>query len=265
MYSLEKRPQSLFSVASVVLCVDLIPTGGFLNSDILFCGSVRVAVVVHCSTISVTNLVYWPLHIVSVTSDYWLCSRNGFPISYSIVTSVLTSYTNAACTPYCWYLWRRVSNAISTILLICSLFLNFKLILPISCRATIQHLYAHCLPEPFTFALFCSWYWPSIMTENLLLVTYVHHKFCRYEFWWNLCLFCSECRYVSDVYGKPSGAVHMNIFFCEVDICNAVHRFIFRYLHPWNTSFILDLYLHIWPILANWEWSFYIYTGMFRK
>ena len=46
-----KREHSNSSVLRVV-------PSGFRNSDILFFGSVRVAVVVHCSTISVTKLVY---------------------------------------------------------------------------------------------------------------------------------------------------------------------------------------------------------------
>ena len=110
-YIRSKRQHSHCSVLQAVLCFDLIPTGGFLNSDTLFFGSMLVADVVHCSTLSVTHCSspngYHYSHsqrIVSMNSKYWVCSRNGFSISYSFATRALTSYTNAACTPDCCYL-----------------------------------------------------------------------------------------------------------------------------------------------------------------
>jgi len=102
MYSLEKRPQSLFNATSCAFCFYLIFTGGLLNSGNLFFGTVCVTGVVHRSSLSITNLEYCCLPRVSIfltvsatwvsmmslvpmARRSWLCSRNGFPISSSTV------------------------------------------------------------------------------------------------------------------------------------------------------------------------------------
>ena len=104
--------------ASCSFCLDLILTGGLLNSGNLFFGRVCVTGVVHSSSRSVTNLVNCSFPIVSIlrtvsatwvsmmslvsmTSRSWLRSRKGFPISSSTVTSAFSSLRNAACTPGC--------------------------------------------------------------------------------------------------------------------------------------------------------------------
>ena len=191
MYSLEKRPQSLFSAASCAFSFVLLLTGGLLNSGNLFFGRGCVIGVVHLSSLWVTNSVYcssprviilltasatWvsTMSLVSMTKRSWLCSRNGFPISSSTVTSALTSFRNAVCTPGCCS-WCLESLSPCFWFVACSS--NSLVILAISGPATIQRLSAPGFPvspiappEPLTMALFCSWHWSSAMAENWLLV-----------------------------------------------------------------------------------------------
>ena len=190
--SLEKKQQSLFRAASCAFCFHLILTGGLLNTGNVFFGSVSVTGVVHCSSLSVTNLVYsssptvsilltvsatWvstmsKMSLVSMISRSCLCSRNGFPFSSSTVTSALTSFMNAACTPDCLSCL-IASSVTSTILLFYGLFLKL-------CNhpGDFWPCYHPASPQSFTIALFCSRRLVKCHGRELL-AGFVHEKISR--------------------------------------------------------------------------------------
>ena len=207
---------------------------------------------------------------VSMTIKHWLCSTNGVPICCSSVTSVFTCYTNVACTPDFCDAECPVSSAPSCCYVACSS--TSKLILPpmycpITC--TIQHLSAHWLPEAITFALLCSWDWPSTIgcvyhTFSRCLIM-IGHLFVLQRM--SSCLGCVREAIWSSAYEQVRKCTMIEhntippyhhttipsyhhstipsyhhtkfyiyaIVFGEVDIYSAVHRFIFRYLYHWNT------------------------------
>ena len=143
------------------------------------------------------------MSLESMTSRSRLCSRNGFPISSSTVTSALTSSRNAACTPGCWsWQWCPVSLwcCFMACCSNCSDPGNFWPCYPASECSWIANPIAHQNLSP----LHCSAHGTGQVPWNLLLVL------CTTKFLDLNSARTSGCflaRVVTDVYRKPSGVV----------------------------------------------------------